>query len=310
LLSCPPLDLEDRVMSLEAVPTAPVSVLQRPSGGFAMLAVDQREAMREMFQPFQAAPVSDEQVTSFKLAAVRALTPHASAVLLDRQFVLDRALDEHAVAPSCALIAAADRFSASADEIVADVEIDDDVDPAHYARRGVRALKLLILYRPDEPAATRIEMLERFVERCRSNGLVSIVEPVSRPPRTAQATTWDWDSGVLAAARELGSRGADLYKAEVPLHGSGDPDEVRRRCADISSAVSSPWVVLSSGVDADAFPTAVELACREGASGFLAGRAVWRGCIGAPNQEECLTEDAVPRLQRLVDVVDSVVAGR
>jgi sulfofructosephosphate aldolase len=298
-------------MSLEAVPAAPaVSVLQRQSGGYAMLAVDQREAMRAMFQQFQRGPVGDEQVTSFKLAAVRALSPHASAVLLDRQFVLDRALDEHAVAPSCALIAAADRFSASADEIVADVEIDDDVDPAHYAGRGVKALKLLILYRPDESAASRIDMLERFVDRCRSHGLVSIVEPVSRPPRTAGSRPWDWDSGVLAAARELGSRGADLYKAEVPLHGAGDPDDVRRRCAAISAAVSSPWVVLSSGVDPDAFPAAVELACREGASGFLAGRAVWRGCIGSPDPEECLTRDAVPRLQRLVDVVDSVVAGR
>ncbi len=295
-------------MPVETTPASPdVSALARPSGGFAMLAVDQREAMRQMFQRFQADPVSDAEVTAFKLKAVRTLSPHASAVLLDKQFVLDRALDENAVAPSCAVIAAADRFHAGADEIVADVEIDDDVDPDHYARRGVRALKLLVLYRPDEPAADRIAMVERFVDRCRSAGLIAIVEPVSRTPRSGGP--WDRDGGVIAAARELGARGADLYKAEVPLHGAGDPDDVRRLCAQISAAVASPWVVLSSGVDQDVFPTAVELACREGASGFLAGRAVWQACIGAQDVERELSDGAVERLQRLADVVDAAMKG-
>jgi sulfofructosephosphate aldolase len=294
---------------LDTTPTVPdVTALARPSGGFAMLAVDQREAMRQMFQRFQADPVYDAQVTAFKLAAVRTLSPHASAVLLDKQFVLDRALDEGAVARSCAVIAAADQFHASADEVVADVEIDDDVDPDHYAERGVRALKLLVLYRPDEPSAGRVAMVERFVDRCRSAGLVSIIEPVSRAPRSGGP--WDWDGGVIAAARELGARGADLYKAEVPLHGAGDPDDVRRRCAEISAAVASPWVVLSSGVDQDVFPTAVELACREGASGFLAGRAVWQACIGAADVERELSDGAVARFRRLAEVVDAARKGR
>src|SRR5687768_3970599 len=64
-----------------------LSALARPSGAFAMLAVDQREAMRAMFAEHQSEPVSDEQVTGFKLAATRTLTPYASAVLLDKQFV-------------------------------------------------------------------------------------------------------------------------------------------------------------------------------------------------------------------------------
>ena len=36
-----------------------LSVLQRPSGAFAMLAVDQREAMRNMFAEHQQEPVTD-----------------------------------------------------------------------------------------------------------------------------------------------------------------------------------------------------------------------------------------------------------
>lgn len=286
--------------------TPDLSVLTRPSGAFAMLAVDQREAMRAMFAEHSDGPVTDEQVTAFKLAATRILTPYASAVLLDKQFVLDRAIEEAAVAEDCALIAAADEFVPSSEELVADVRIDAAVDPAHYRRKGARALKLLVIYRPDGEPAARIGLVEEFLDLCRSNGLISIIEPVSRAPLAG--SDWDWNGGVLAAARELGGLGADLYKAEMPLRGEGTEAEVRAGCAAITETVTSPWVVLSSGVHRDKFPEAVSLACAEGASGFLAGRAVWSGCIGAPDPVRALEDDAVRRLETLCAAVDDAVS--
>ncbi|SCG76759.1 hypothetical protein [Micromonospora coxensis] len=289
--------------------TAPdLSVLRRPSGGYAMLAIDQREAMRAMFAEHQAEPVSDEQVTAFKLAAARILTPYASAVLVDRQFAFDRVVAERAVAPGCALIAAADRFRSAHGELVGEVDIDPDVVPERVRDQGAVAQKLLVLYRPDTDPGPRIAMVEEFVDRCRRAGLISIVEPVSRRPLDGRA--WDWDEGVLAAAAELGSLGADLYKAEVPLRGQGDPGEIRRRCARITETVASPWVVLSSGVPQDVFPDAVRLACAEGASGFLAGRAVWASCIGTADMETELATHAVARLRHLCDVVDTAIGER
>lgn len=286
--------------------TPDLSTLQCGTGAFAMLAVDQREALRNMLAEHQPDPVTDEQVVAFKLAATRILTPHASAVLVDRQFAFDRVVEESAVAPGCGLIASADHFVAAHGEVVGEVEIDRAVDPARVREQGAVAMKLLVLYRPDGGAAARIEMVSEFVDLCRGAGLISIIEPVSRPP--LEGGDWDWDAGVLAAATELGSRGADLYKAEVPLRGQGDPDDIRRRCAQITEAVASPWVVLSSGVPHDVFPTAVELACSEGASGFLAGRAVWASCIGADDVEQELHGAAVKRLRRLRGVVDATVS--
>lgn len=285
-----------------------LAALARPSGAFAMLAIDQREALRGMLSATTDGPVSDAEVTEFKLAATRILTPHASAVLLDKQFVLDRAIAEGAIAPACALIAAADEFIPGADEIVGDVRIDPAVDPAHYAAVGAVAMKLLVLYRPDESPDPRMAMVAEFVRQCRAAGLVSIIEPVSRPPRAHR--DWDWNAGVLAAARELGDLGADLYKAEVPGHGEGDEVAIRRDCAVITGAVASPWVVLSSGVRQDAFPAAVALAVSEGASGFLAGRAVWQSSLAAVDRRQSLQTDSVARLQHLVETVDAAVAGR
>ncbi|MGK5519036.1 hypothetical protein ACSNN9_06710 [Micromonospora sp. URMC 107] len=288
------------------VATVSPTVLARPSGGYAMLAVDQREALRAMFAAHQSQPVTDAQITDFKVAAARALSPYASAILVDKQFGWDAVIAQEAVAPECALIAAADRFTASDTEFVADVAIDDDVDPAAVRAQGAKALKLLVLWRPDEDPAPRIALVTDFVRRCRDNGLVSIIEPVSRAPR--QGGAFDHDAGILAAARELGSRGADLYKAEVPTAGQGAPAEIVAGCARLSESIAGPWVVLSSGVPAELFPDAVRLACQAGASGFLAGRAIWASVVGSPTMADDLRTISVDRLRRLCDVVDDAVS--
>ncbi len=265
-----------------------------------MLAVDQREALRAMMATGGDPVVADAEVTAFKLAATRALTPYASAVLLDKQFVLDQAIEQGAVAADCGLIAAADLFVPGEHELVADALIDEDVDPAYYAARGAVAMKLLVIWRPDTDPAVRVNTVRRFVSRCEQVGLLSIIEPLSRPP--LGGGEWDWDRGVIAAAQELGHLGTDLYKAEVPLHGRGSDEELHGRCSTISDSVGCPWVVLSSGVDD--FPRAVRTAMRAGATGFLAGRAVWRACLGADDVQQSLERDAVARMRHLCDIVD------
>lgn len=283
----------------------PLSPLARPSGGLAMLAVDQREALRAMTTERTGRPTSDADLTAFKVAATRVLTPHASAVLVDHQFAWDAVVGSGSVAPGCSLIAAADHFVAGENEFVADAVIDEQLDLDRMASQGAVALKLLVIWRPDGDPAARVSMVEDFVGRCRSRGLLSIIEPVSRAPLAGGG--FDADAGILAAARELGGLGADVYKSEVPTHGRGSDEEVRSLCSELDAAVDGAWVVLSSGVDADRFPRAVEIACESGASGFLAGRAVWASVVGSPDLERDLEQVAVPALQRLVRVVDDVV---
>lgn len=285
-----------------------LATLQRPSGGFAMLAIDQREALRKMLAETQSEPVSDDQVREFKLTTARILTPYASAVLIDRQFALQQAIDQGVVATSCGLIASADHFESAHGELVGTATIDREANPVALKAQGAVAMKLLVLYRPDGGADERIAMTMEFIELCRAAGLLSIIEPISRPP--LDGSEWDWNAGVLAAAEELGSLGADLYKAEVPRHGQATEADVRADCALLDQAIEGPWVVLSSGVPEDVFPTAVAWACAEGASGFLAGRAVWASSIGSPDLEQELHDNAVDRLQRLCAVVDDAMAVR
>lgn len=287
-----------------------ITVLARPSGGLAMLAVDQREALRAMIAESTGRAlntVPDLELTRFKLAAAEHLSPLASALLVDRQFGWDAVVNADVVAPSCALIAAADKFVPGATEFVADSVIDESVDPATVRQQGAKALKLLVVWRPDGEPASRKAMVEDFVTRCRAAGLISIIEPVSRAPHSGGA--WDVDGGILAAARELGGLGADIYKSEVPTHGLGTDCEIEAACAALTDAIDGAWVVLSSGVAAERFPETVALACRQGASGFLAGRAIWASVVAERDLTGALRTTAADRLKRLCGVVDENITG-
>lgn len=285
--------------------------LRRPSGAFAMLAVDQREALRVMMTEATGAktPVDDEALIRFKLDATRILSPHASAVLIDRQFAFDRAVDAGVIADDCGLISSADRFVPAHGQLVGEVEIDRLVDPETVRAQGAVALKLLILHRPDQPSGRRIEMTQEFVERCAAATLASIIEPVCRPPLD-DSMPWNHDDAIIAAARELGALGADLYKGEMPLRGAGDETEMHERCAAIDDAVDSPWVILSSGVAESDFPRSIQIAGDQGASGFLAGRAVWASCLEADDINQCLAGPAVARLDRFAAIADAAVSAR
>lgn len=279
--------------------------LRRPSGAFAMLAVDQREALRQMLAQHTESAVTDTEVTEFKLKAARILTPHASAVLIDREFALEQAIEQRVVDEQCGLIGSADNFESAFGELVGRVTIDRLVDPHDLKRRGAAALKLLVLYRPDDEPNERITMTREFIEMCADAGLASIIEPVSRAPRGGGE--WDWNDGVHRAAEELGSLGADLYKAEMPLRGKGGESELRAECERLTTTIDGPWVILSSGVTPDEFPEAVRIACESGASGFLAGRAVWAPSLGADDVSVDLENNAVARLQRLAEIADRSV---
>ncbi|WP_318372378.1 sulfofructosephosphate aldolase [Enterobacter sp.] len=283
--------------------------ITRPSGGFAMLAVDQREAMRLMFAAAGAPqPVTDQVLTDFKVNAAKTLSPYASAILVDQQFCYRQVVDQQAIAPSCGLIVAADAFIPGNGIPVDSVAIDKRVDPQAVKRDGAKALKLLVLWRSDEDADARLEMVREFNQLCHTNGLVSIIEPVVRPPR--QGDTFDREQAIIDAARELGDSGADLYKVEMPLYGKGSQSALLSAAQKLNDNIAMPWVILSSGVDEKLFPRAVRVAMAAGASGFLAGRAVWSSVVGLPDTDLMLRDVSAPKLQRLGEIVDEMMAKR
>ena len=161
---------------------------------------------------------------------------------------------------------------------------------------------------PQVSAQQRLDMVKDFNHLCHAHGLLSIIEPVVRPPR--RGDNFDREQAIIDAAKELGDSGADLYKVEMPLHGNGPQAALLAASRKLNEQISMPWVILSSGVDEKLFPRAVRVAMQAGASGFLAGRAVWSSVVGLPDTELMLRDVSVPKLQRLGEIVDEMMARR
>ncbi|HZC73112.1 MAG TPA: hypothetical protein VE442_20630 [Jatrophihabitans sp.] len=284
------------------VPT--LDAIALPSGGLAMVAMDQRESLRTMFAEAGAGHVGDTRLVSFKLAVARALTPLASGFLIDRHYGFDELRAAGLPAPA-GLILAADALAQAPGAPVEETALDDAVLAPDFDLSGVRALKLLIIWRRDERRSARVELARRFIEAAAQRELLSVLEPVVRAtPRELADGTWDADAASCEAARELAPLGPSLYKAQVPRAAVGEEAELRSACTTLGAAICVPWVVLSQGVAQENFYAAVQAACAGGASGFLAGRALWRDVVGAGDVPRALAEAAVPRLARLVDLVE------
>jgi sulfofructosephosphate aldolase len=269
-----------------------------------MLALDQRESLRTMLAPRHDGDVPDDAVARFKVDAARALTPHASAVLLDVESGLGPVREAGALAPGCGLIVAADRLTQQPGGVVEDTETDEAVLADDAVAELADGYKLLVIWRPDGDAAARERTVRSFVDGCRKRGRPGIVEGIVRAP--GEPSPDEHVDLVIQAARELAGYGADLYKAEVPTLGKGDDDAVTAGARRLTAALACPWVVLSNGTAGERFAEAALAACRGGASGFLAGRAVWLGSIAAPDVAVDLETVAAPRLADLAARVDAV----
>lgn len=277
--------------------------LARPSGALAMVAVDQREALRGMFAAHQSTPVPDSQLTQFKVDVARELSPFASALLVDQEFGIDAIIDQKVLAPTCGLIAAADLLVGPAGGAATDTAVDHDVDPLRMREIGSVGLKFLVLWRNDESPESRLKLVDEFNQLCAKSGLPSIIEVIVKPP-TDTSRSFDREEELIIAAKEAANWSADLYKAEVPFHGEGDLLAITRNAQRITEAVGTPWVVLSNGVKAPFFADAVKACAQGGASGFLAGRAVWADIVGAADIPAALREVSIPRLEKLAEIVD------
>ncbi len=283
---------------------APLTKLARPSGALAMVAVDQREALRGMFAAHQSTPVPDSQLTQFKVDVARELSPFASALLVDQEFGIDAIINQKALTGGCGLIAAADLLVGPPGGAATDTAIDPDVDPIRMRDIGSVGLKFLILWRNDESPDVRAQLVEDFNKLCKVSGLPSIIEIIVKAPIDT-SKSFNREEELIIAAKEAATWKPDLYKAEVPFHGEGDLSAITKNAERISEAIGSPWVVLSNGVKQPFFNDAVKACAIGGASGFLAGRAVWADIVGSADIPKALREVSIPRLKALAEVVDT-----
>jgi Tagatose-1,6-bisphosphate aldolase len=140
-----------------------------------------------------------------------------------------------------------------------------------------------------------------------------VVEPVSYRVKKLEAKPEDFakikPQLVIKTAQQITTFPIDVLKAEFPadLEYERDKNRLLDYCHQLDEASRVPWIILSAGVNFDLFYQEVEIACQAGASGFLAGRALWQEAAQIGSRQEMLEfleTTVVKRLESLTELAD------
>ena len=276
-----------------------------PDGAMMVIAADQRGGMRTIMgaTPAEQAAITEAMLGETKADITRYLASQASCILLDPVCAVPGVVDDGVLARDTALLIGLD---ASGFDTSPEGYRLSKLVPGIDARR-VRALggtggKIMVYLRPDRPDADahNIDILRRCIADFGREDLLLVVEFLTYElPGESKADYRAAFPGLIEAGTRIC---LDLGSKVLKLPYPGTPDS----CATISSMCGAvPWAVLSAGVDHDTFIGQVETAIRNGASGVIAGRALWKDCISLDRAvtRDRLTHIAVPRLRQIQEVV-------
>ena len=294
-------------MTIETKNQKTLADIALDNGVFAIIAMDQRNTLKRMFKAVDI-DASEEDLRAAKADVARALTPAASAILLDPTYGVPAVTEAHALAPGCGLLVAAEPSIRNSYNGEPRTHRDPELNASWVAAQGGDAVKFLVQLRADrsipttgEPDLVRevLDVCREIIADCNSAGLPSVIENLVYELPGEQLSGKAREDAIISAASALDELDIDLLKLEYP----GSPKACRR----LAEALHGPWAVLSAGVPFEQFSDVLKIAFDEGgASGFIAGRSIWREALPLSGMERQRFLDSVarPRLDDLVAVAN------
>jgi tagatose 1,6-diphosphate aldolase len=272
---------------------------------FVVLAIDHRANLVADMRKHH--PTTDADVKAFKGDVLKHLSGIASAVLTDPDYGLPSVIDG-AVPRHVGLLAPLEVTDYTPHPSKRGIHFIPGWDVTALKHAGCSGAKLLIYYHPDAlDAADKNAQVDRIIEQCQLLQVPLFLEPIlySLDPSRDLSNRERLDLAT-AAARHFSRRGVDILKLEFPINIIEVPDESNWANAleALNAACEVPWTLLSAGVSFDSFVRQAELACQAGASGVIAGRAIWMEAVKLTGEDRTrfLQTVGVERMQRLADV--------
>lgn len=295
-------------------------------GVIAAAAMDQRGSLQKAIaqgRGVDKSQVTPADMTEFKAAVTKVLTPHASAILLDPEFSLPAL--KHVAAGKGVLLA----YEASGYDNTRPGR-RPDLLPHWSVRRlveaGATAIKVLIYYSSFDSKEINEEkhaFIERIGAECAALDVPFFLEFIGYQEGVDEAGP-DYapkKPEVVTKSMEEFSKdryGVDVLKVEVPINmkfvegtKAFKGPKVWTRAEAIAAfqkaagVARKPFIYLSAGVSNDVFNETLELAAESGVnwSGVLCGRATWKEAIpvyakgGAKALEDWLSDQGVKNIQ-------------
>jgi sulfofructosephosphate aldolase len=272
-------------------------------GQLAVIAADHGDPLVDMLR-VHGQPTDPATQRAIKYDIVGTIGRDASAVLLDPDVSVTDIVDQGALARDVGLLVRieADGYATGDDGLRRSLMIDG-LGAAGARERGATAAKVMVFIRPDHEDLDghAAELVRGALEDCRRHDLLCVIEAMTyrlddESPEAFAARRGELvrDSAIL-----LEACGAKLLKLEYP----GD----LAACEAVSAAISTPWAVLSAGVDHEAFCEQLSTSLEGGAAGFIAGRSLWKESVGMAAEERRAFLDGTVRrrFEELLEIVEA-----
>jgi len=277
-------------------------------GKILVIAMDQRNSMRRLLSNDEKvlASIDRNELAKVKARLVEYLGNYAPAVLLDPETALPMVVDEGVLARDVALMVAMDAsgYDTEPGTSLRQSKIISGINPRRVRELGGTAAKLLAFMRPDQKGNDRyaIKLIKETVASCIKEDVLLVVEILvyQLPGETNEEYNLRKPGLIIEAARVSAENGAKVLKLQYP--GSAEA------CAQITALLDGvPWAVLTEGVDHETFLKQLRIAVENGASGAIAGRALWKDCVALDPivMKNLLETVAIPRLHEILDVLKS-----
>jgi len=291
-------------------------------GIMTMCAIDHRGALKRALNKKNPDAVSYQDMVDFKLDLCRAVAPFASAILLDPEYGAGQAIAAGLLPGTKGLLVSMEKTGYTGASAARITELLPGWSVKKVKRMGASAVKLLIYFRPDlkDVASKQLDLVAKLADQCLEEDIAFLVEPVSYPIEEKERMNHNGTYSekfaeikpdlVIETARQITALPIDVLKAEFPadIHFEQDEGKLLGLCQELNRASRLPWVLLSAGVDFESFRNQVKIACKAGASGFLAGRALWQEGAQIRSRNERMNffqNTAAPRLKELAEIADS-----
>jgi tagatose 1,6-diphosphate aldolase len=281
----------------------------------AMCALDHRGSLMKMLSAGQSQSAGYQEMVDFKLDLCRVVAPHATAILLDPIYGAAQAIAAGAIPNTTGLLVSLEESGYSGEAEARVTNLLPEWDVKKIRKMGATAAKLLLYYRPDvDVAPKQLDTVQKLAADCVAEDMPFVVEPVSYRVANKEASPEDFAKVkpelVIKTAEQITALPIDVLKAEFPADLEYEKDKARLAdlCHQLNEASQVPWVILSAGVNFELFCQEVELACRAGASGFLAGRALWQEATQIKSREKrlkFLETTVVNRLESLTELANA-----
>jgi tagatose 1,6-diphosphate aldolase len=309
--------------------------LSNSKGVIAAAAMDQRGSLRKSIAKARgcdANQITNKDMEDFKVSVSKALTPHATAILLDPEFGLPaaKARDKNA-----GVLLAYEKTGYDATQEGRLPDLLDLESVARLKAKGADAIKILLYYTPEEKAEVndhKHAWVERIGAECEAHDIPFFLEFVGYDPKGGNEKGIDYAKRkpeiVTGSVAEFSKPQykVDVLKIEVPINmafvegakanKTGEVaytrEEAKKLFQSSAAKAAKPFIYLSAGVDDDVFRETLELATEAGTNwaGVLCGRATWKEGIpvfgkgGSKALDAWMNDRGVKNIQALNKVIE------